>query len=113
MDANDSNYPIPFRKLREHGYPGCTAKHYQERKAGRLPTVQMGTRTFVLKKDADEWLQSLPKVNGKTAPELDSCVQSVERVAKAVNTGRLDRQSVLGRLRDVVAATGLVPAEAA
>jgi hypothetical protein len=113
MDANDPNYPIPFRKLGEYGYPGCTAKHYQERKAGRLPTIQMGARTFVLKKDADAWLQGLPKVNGKADPELDSCVQSIERVAKAVNAGRLDRQSVLGRLRDVVAATGLMPAEAA
>jgi hypothetical protein len=52
-------------------------------------------------------------VNGKADPELDNCVQSIERVAKAVNAGRLDRQSVLGRLRDVVAATGLMPAEAA
>jgi hypothetical protein len=58
MDASNPNYPIPIRKLPDHGYPFCTAIHYRESRAGRLITTKIRGRTFVLKKHADRWLKN-------------------------------------------------------
>ena len=58
MDVNDPNFPIPIKKLRDHGYPFCTAIHYRERAAGRLRVIKIHNRNFVLRKDADAWLNS-------------------------------------------------------
>jgi hypothetical protein len=58
MNANEPNYPIPIKKLRDHGYPFCTAIHYRESRAGRLTTTKIRGRTFVLKKHADAWLNT-------------------------------------------------------
>jgi hypothetical protein len=69
MDANNPNYPIPIRKLPDHGYPFCKALpdhgypfckaiHYREVRAGRLTTTKIRGRTFVLKKHADRWLKN-------------------------------------------------------
>jgi hypothetical protein len=58
MDVNDPNYPIPIKKLRDHGYPFCTAIHYRESQQGRLITKKIRGRRFVLKKDADAWLNT-------------------------------------------------------
>ena len=59
MDANNPNYPIPIRKLPDHGYPfSSKAIYYREARAGRLITTKIRGRTFVLKKHADRWLKN-------------------------------------------------------
>jgi hypothetical protein len=58
MDASNPNYPIPIQQLPDHGYPFCTAIHYQEVRAGRLVVTKIRGRTFVLKKHADKWLKN-------------------------------------------------------
>jgi hypothetical protein len=58
MDVNDPNFLIPLKKLRDFGFPFCTAIHYRERAAGRLRVIKIHNRNFVLRKDADAWLNS-------------------------------------------------------
>ena len=107
MDSNDPNYPIPILKLNEHGYPGRKAHHYRERAAGRLTTTQMGGRTYVLKKDADAWLNSLPKVGNPGETVLQAAKQKLVELGKAVESGQIDRARVVEHLADVARRTGL------
>jgi len=90
MDANDPNFPIPVRELGDHGYPGRRSTHYREAKAGRLILVKMRNRTFVLRKHADAWRDSLPKFHDNIGDAaLQSAVRAVEGLRCAIAEGHV------------------------
>jgi hypothetical protein len=108
MDRNDPNYPIPIGKLREHGYPCCRSRHYDEVKAGRLVVTKSGNRNFVLKKDADAWLATLPRVAGKAGDiALKVAEQKLKELGAAVAKGLVARALVTERLSAAAARAGL------
>ncbi len=107
MDRTDPNYPIPFRKLSEHGYPGKTAYHYMQVQRGLLTVTKMGRRTFVLKRDADAWLSNLPKVGHAGEIALQAAKQAVEALGRAVAEGHVDQKVAALTMRDVALTSGL------
>jgi len=78
MDASSPNYPIPIRKLPDHGYPFCKAIHYREVRAGRLVATKIRGRTFVLKKHADSWFKSWVAAASGPIPTTKSRPRKVE-----------------------------------
>jgi len=103
MDTNDPNFAIPLSKLAQHGYPGSRASHYRAIAEGRLTTTKLGTRSFVLKKDADAWLSSLPRQTGKAgAITLSAAEHAVKKLVDAIERGEVDRTVAFARMSAIV-----------
>jgi hypothetical protein len=121
MDVNDPNFPIPVKKLKDHGFPFCTSIHYQEHAAGRLKFTKIRNRNFVLRKDGDAWLNTYvhppsefdtethaPKVNGTAGDiALKVAEQKLKELGAAVAEGLVARALVTERLSAAAARAGL------